>query len=127
MSYIKEKVAYLNGLADGLGLGGDAHGKLIGEIIAVLDSMADAIDENDAAIMEANDCLEDICEELDDIEEYLFDDEDEDEDEDSEFVEFTCPSCGDTVCFTEDMLESGNELICPNCNATVVPSGDKEE
>mgnify|MGYP000886990769 CR=1 FL=1 len=125
MSYIKEKVAYLNGLAAGLGLSDDAHGKLIGEIISVLDSMADAVDENDAAIIDVNDCLEDVCEELDDIEEYLFDDEDDDDDD--EFIEFTCPSCGDTVCFTDDMLESGNELICPNCNAVVVPASEKEE
>ena len=49
--------------------------------------------------------------------------EDEDgDDEDDDFVELQCPECGETIYFDEDMLESGEELLCPNCNALLVPT-----
>lgn len=127
MSYIKEKVAYLHGLADGLDIGADPQGKLITAIIAALDEIADAVDENEAAIMELDECLDDVCEELDTIDEYLFDDEDDDEDEDDDFMEVECPECGETVYFDTSMLESDDDLICPNCNASIVPGFEEED
>ena len=121
MSYIKEKVSYLRGLAEGLGVGSDATGKLLNEIIATLDSMADALDENEAAIMELDECVDDIYEEIDEIDELLYDDEDDD------FVEFECPNCGETAFFDKEMLENSENLICPNCTASIVTEEDDEE
>ena len=123
MSYIKEKVAYLRGLAEGLGVGSDSTGKLISEIIATLDVMADAVDENDAAIMELDECGDDIYEEIDNIAELLYDEEDDDDD----FVEFECPNCGETAYFDKDMLENSEDLICPACNAPIVTDADSDE
>jgi len=74
MGYMKEKVAYIRGLADGLGMEGDPHSRLISAMIAVMDEMADAIDENEVAMADVDECLDDIYEELDAIDEYLFDD-----------------------------------------------------
>ena len=55
-------------------------------------------------------------------------DEDEDEDEeDDDFVELQCPECGETIYFDEDMLESGEELLCPNCNALLVPTLEEDD
>lgn len=122
MSYIKEKVAYLRGLAEGLGVGTDATGKLITEIIATLDTMADAVDENEAAIMELDECVDDIYEEIDAIDELLYDDEDDDG-----FLEFECPNCGETAYFDKDMLENNEDLICPACNAPIVTEEEDEE
>lgn len=119
MGYMKEKVAYIRGLAEGLEIGGDAQGKVLNAMIAAMDEMADAIDENEVAMAEVDECLDDIYDELDSIEECVFDDEDDDDDD---FVEVECPECGETVYFDEDMLESGEELICPNCNATIAPT-----
>ncbi len=123
MSYIKEKVAYLRGLAEGLGVGSDSTGKLISEIIATLDVMADAVDENEAAIMELDECVDDIYEEIDNIDELLYDEEDDDDD----FVEFECPNCGETAYFDKDMLENSEDLICPACNAPIVTDADSDE
>ena len=56
------------------------------------------------------------------------DDEDEDGDEeDDDFVELQCPECGETIYFDEDMLESGEELLCPNCNALLVPTLEEDD
>ena len=81
MGYMKEKVAYLKGLAEGMNIGGEGQGKLLNAMISTMDEMADAIDENEAAMAEIDECLDDIYDELDNIDDYLSDDEDEDEDE----------------------------------------------
>ena len=128
MGYMKEKVAYLRGLADGMEIGGDAQGKLL---LAMIETM----DENEEAIIDLDECIDDICDELSDIDECLdalIDDDDECDcccdDFDDDFVEVECPHCGETVYFDQDMLESDEELICPNCNKPVIPTvqDDKE-
>ncbi|MDR0840303.1 MAG: hypothetical protein LBN26_02820 [Christensenellaceae bacterium] len=125
MGYMKEKVAYLRGMAEGMGIGGDPQGKLIGLMIETMDEMADAIDESELSIQEMDECIDDIYEELDAVEEYLFDDEDEDEFGEDDFLEVECPHCGETVYFDQGMLEA-DDLICPNCNETIL-SGEDEE
>ena len=81
MGYMKEKVAYLKGLAEGMNIGEEGQGKLLNAMMSTMDEMADAIDENEAAMAEIDECLDDIYDELDNIDEYLSDDADEDEDE----------------------------------------------
>ena len=50
MGYMKEKVAYLRGLADGMEIGGDAQSKLLLAMIETMDEMAGTIDENEEAL-----------------------------------------------------------------------------
>lgn len=134
MGYMKEKVAYLRGLADGMEIGGDAQGKLLLAMIEAMDEMAGTIDENEEAIIDLDECIDDICDELSDIDECLdalIDDDDECDcccdDFDDDFVEVECPHCGETVYFDQDMLESDEELICPNCNKPVIPTVRDDE
>ncbi|OQB23307.1 MAG: hypothetical protein BWY11_01911 [Firmicutes bacterium ADurb.Bin182] len=132
MSYIKEKVSYLRGLADGLPIESEAAEKLYTALIETLDAMADAIDENEEAIDELGECVDEIYEDLDDLEDYLFGDEedeenDDDESDDDDFVEIECPNCNEVVYFDQEMLESENDLICPNCNQPVMPAATPEE
>ena len=54
MGYMKEKVAYLRGLADGMEIGGDAQGKLLLAMIETMDEMAGTIDENDVTAIGYN-------------------------------------------------------------------------
>ena len=67
-----------------------------------------------------------IDDDLQDVEDALYDEDDEDDDEDyfddyDEFddeaeplYEVQCPTCGDTICVDESMLCEG-EIDCPNC------------
>ena len=117
MGYMKEKVAYLKGLAEGMNIGGEGQGKLLNAMISTMDEMADAIDENEAAMAEIDECLDDIYDELDNIDDYLSDDEDEDEDEEDDdeayededddedgdgLIEYECPHCGTVIFFDEN-------------------------
>ncbi len=113
MSYISEKVAYLDGLAEGLSIDDSKEGKLLRSIIDVLGSIAEQLEEHDEALDDVNDCVEDLYETLDE------DDKDQDGDEDQEFFEIVCPSCGETIYFDEDMLDSEDGLICPCCNEPI--------
>ena len=60
-----------------------------------------------------------MSEDLEDVEDYLFDGEDGDEEDyadeyEAGLYEITCPNCGEVVCVDEDMLAS-DDLTCPNC------------
>ena len=122
---ITEKVAYLKGLAEGLGLDKDSkEGKLFAAIIDVLDDMALEIEDMQELQMELSEGLDAVSDDLEDIEDIVYeewdeDDEDEyEEDEEEEDSEdcyaTTCPTCEEEIFFDESILEEG-EVICPNC------------
>ena len=126
MSKVGEKVAYLKGLAEGLGVNGETEqGKLMLAMIDTLEALAKNSEEIDERVEELSEYVEEIDSDVSDLEEALFlDDEDE---EDDDFVELQCPECGETIYFDEDMLESGEELLCPNCNALLVPTLEEDD
>lgn len=123
---INEKVAYLKGLLEGMELDTTKkEGKLLAAIIDVLEDISldleDLWDQTDE-LMEGLDAVSD---DLEDVEDVLFEDDDEEDDEDSEYYEddldededcyaTTCPTCEETIYFDESVLEEG-EVICPNC------------
>ena len=124
---IMEKVAYLKGLAEGLELDVEKkEGKLLAAIIDVLDDMALEIEDMQEVQMELSEGLDAVSDDLEDVEDIVYedwdedyeDDEDEDEDEEEEETEdcyaTTCPTCEEVIYFDETILEDG-EVICPNC------------
>ena len=137
MSYVKEKVSYLRGLCDGLGINDEVQRKMYAAIIDTLDAVADTLDENEATIAELDECVSDIYDALDDVEDELYgdedteDDDDEDDDDDEfdedDFIEVKCPHCGEIIYFDQEMLSSRDELICPSCNEKVVPAVDEDD
>ena len=117
---VSEKVAYLKGLAEGLGLDAESkEGKLFAAIIDVLDEMAEEILDLEEEMADIEEGLDAVSDDLSEVEEALyeledeFDDEDEDEDEEDCFMT-TCPACEEEIFFDETVLEDG-EVVCPNC------------
>ena len=121
---ITEKVAYLRGLADGLGID-DAtkEGKLLAAIIDVLDDMALEIEDMQEVQLELSEGLDAVSDDLEDVEDIVYEDWDEEEEEDEEDEEeeesedcyaTTCPTCEEEIFFDESILNDG-EVICPNC------------
>lgn len=125
---LTEKVSYLQGMMDGLGLDDSTkEGKVLLQMSEILTEMAHAVEDIQDEVDEVTELVEVIDQDLSDVEDFLEEDEDEDgcscgcEDDDEEFdfddedlYEVTCPSCGDTICLNEDMLEEGS-IDCPNC------------
>ena len=135
---LSEKSAYLKGLMEGMKLDTETNeGKLISEIISMLQDVA----ENVSDLEEVVDCISDeldcIEEDLDNIDDYLMDDDDDeydddydedddyedaDEDDDQDEYDFgsetlyevKCPTCGEVITIDEEMLDEG-ATTCPNC------------
>lgn len=120
MSKISEKVAYLDGLMEGLDLEDVKLKKLFTAVIDALDEIAEEISDHEDAIAEIDESLDEVYDVMDDYDEILFGEDDEDEEEeDDDFFEVVCPNCGETVYFDEDMLDNPEGLLCPNCNETI--------
>lgn len=120
---VSEKVAYLKGLADGLGIKDSTNeGKLMLAVIDVLEAMADDIEAVDAHAKDLSDCISDINEDMEYLEDLCIgdmddeaDDDDEDydeadDDDDDDVCTGCCGSCGD---------EQEYEVTCPKCGETI--------
>ena len=141
---LTEKSAYIKGLAEGLELDKTTkEGKILAALMELVDEMAQEISDIQSDIEEIdedldylNDYVEELDEDLEAVEDFLDDedweeDEEEEDDEDffcdgdcegcdgcdgedEEFFEIVCPSCGETVCFDQEL--DPENLICPACN-----------
>ena len=139
-----EKVAYLKGLAEGIGIDPDKkEGKILSTILDILEDLA--LDQEDLgdAIDELEEGLDAVSDDLADVEEILFgdgpyeeidDDDDEDWDDDEAedwdgetvFYEAECPACGETVTFDEGVLNQGG-IQCPACGEQLEFELDQDE
>ena len=126
---LSEKTAYLKGLADGMKISTESdQGKLLHEIINVLEDVSDSIGALEDECDRLNEYVEELDEDLGDVEDYLFDDEEDydeededdydddydDEDYDDDVIEVECPNCGETICVPPTVDYA--HLICPACN-----------
>ena len=117
---ISEKVAYLKGLAEGLGLDTEKskEGKLISVMIGILEDVGlslEDLEENALALGEEIDVLSD---DLEDVENLVYDEDDlDDEDEedyDDDWFEVDCPTCNEPIIVGEQDLDEGT-VECPHC------------
>ena len=131
MNYLKEKVSYLKGLADGMQINDTTNeGKLLKAIIDVLDDIALAVDDIEEVQEELSEQVDEMDEDLAEVESLIYDyadddecdccecDEDE-EDEDEEIIaEFDCPHCGETVNLADAFMKK-DSILCPHCNKEI--------
>ena len=148
---IKEKVAYLKGLAEGLGLDSESkEGKLIAIIIDTLADVSEeleALTENALDIGDELDALSDSLADVEDIlydEDYDFDDDEDDYDDfgsfgDDDFscgcgcggpsdivYEVACPACDAEIVLEESSLAFGS-TNCPSCGETLEFEFDEDD
>ncbi|MFV0497537.1 MAG: CD1247 N-terminal domain-containing protein [Candidatus Fimivivens sp.] len=127
---VTERVAYLKGLTEGLDLDTSSkEGKLLNAIIDVLDDIAFEVSDLQEVVGELGEQIDMIDEDLDGLEEIVYDDEEYDDDcccQDGDLYEIVCPSCGDSIYLDEDMVEEG-EMDCPNCSEHLEFDFDEEE
>ena len=117
---VKEKVAYLKGLAEGLGVDTESkEGKLFSGIIDALSVMAEEIEELNDNALDIGEELDALSDDLADVEEFLFDDDYDDDDDDFDYFGFDDDDydddddgCGCAFCGGEDF---SLEIECPKC------------
>ena len=116
MSYFTEKAAYLKGLAEGLDVDASTkEGKLLNAIIDVISDMADEIE----VLGEQQDDMLDIINDIADDECDCDCDCDCCDSDDLDYFEIQCEKCGDTICLDEELLDSDEEIVCPNCGEVI--------
>ena len=123
---ITEKVAYLKGLMEGMKIDTETNeGKILSAMVDILEDIGLELEDLWNAQGELEDGLDVVSDDLEDIEDIVYDEDDEDESFDDEYYEddaeededcyaTTCPTCEETIYFDESVLEDG-EVICPNC------------
>lgn len=126
---LKEKAAYLKGLAEGLGIDSESkEGKLISVIIETIAEMSEEIEELNENALDIGEELDAISSDLRDVEDYLFDDEFDDYDDfigfdnddyddfDDEADESCEEECDCAFCSGADF---SYETTCPFCGAEI--------
>ncbi len=143
-----EKVAYVKGLAEGLGYDNTSkEGKILAAILDILEDVAHDIEDLEENAWDLGEAIDQVSDDLAELEDIVYDeDEDYDDgecegcpgcdgdvDEDGEpvFYELTCPACGNTITIDEDVLDLGG-IDCPNCGEKlefegVEPIEDEED
>lgn len=125
---ISEKVAYLKGLAEGLGLEDDTskEAKVISVMIGILEEIGLTLEDMDEALEVIEEEMDAISDDLAEVEDVLFEDEDEDDDDhdhhhhghddldEDDFFETDCPNCNEVLVIDESVLLAGN-IECPAC------------
>ena len=122
---ITEKVAYLKGLMEGMKLDTESNeGKILSAMADILEDISLELEDLWDSQTELEDGLDVVSDDLEDIEDIVYDEDDEesfndeyyedDAEEDEDCYATTCPTCEETIYFDESVLEDG-EVICPNC------------
>ena len=117
MSVISEKVAYLEGLMEGMKISPDTNeGKLFAEILSVLADIGESIEEIEDAQDELFDAVYELEDDVDEL--FGYDGEYDDYDDEDEFV-IACPSCGESFYVYEEDLLSEEPIECPSCGQEI--------
>ena len=129
---VTEKVAYLKGLTEGLGLDtGTKEGKVLSAIVDTLDIIAVSLADVEENALALGDEIDEISEDLADVEKIVYgEDEDDfadDEDEDGDTLyEVKCPTCNEEITVDGDVLSLGG-IECPKCGEKLEFDFDGDE
>ncbi len=131
MKDVLKQVAYLRGLAEGMELEDSKEGRVIGQMLSLLEDMADYIDFLREQQEDMEDYMESIDSDLTDLEDEVYGDDECDCgcccDED--LIDVECPNCHEIVSFDAAVLDDDDliEVTCPVCNAVVYTNDEEIE
>ena len=123
---ISEKVAYIRGLYDGLGLDVEKSGeaRILSEVLDVLGQIGAQMGGTETSLDRLFDELDDLRDSVADLENAVFDEDDGDTDED--FFEIPCPTCGEDLVVDDEALAAG-VVDCPACGGKFALSFEDED
>lgn len=132
MKDVLKQVAYLQGLADGMELEDSKEGRVISEMLNLLEDMADYIDFLREQQEDMEDYMESIDSDLSDLEDEVYGDEEcccDDTCCSEDMIDVECPNCHEIVRFDSAILDDEDlvEVTCPVCNAVVYTNDEDIE
>lgn len=122
MGYLQEKVSYIRGLADGLGIDAEEkQGRVLLKMLELLEDIVDSVEDNEATVTELNESVESLSEDLAELEDHVYGSDGMD-------TEIRCPHCGEMVYLdTDSPFDEDGEPICPHCRALLLGDDDDED
>lgn len=128
---LTEKMAYLQGLIEGLDIDTSSkEGKILMQMSELMKEVVIYVDDLQSQVDELTELCDDLDRDLGDLEREVYNIDDDcccDDDcdfddecdcdcccDDDESYEIECPNCGEIIEFDESVLEEGS-LDCPNC------------
>lgn len=127
-----ERASYIRGLMEGLELDPKAkETKVLNAMLELLDDLCVSVEELEDGFDLLSEQVDEIDEDLGNVEEDFYGLEEEGcchhhhDADDAEF-EVTCPSCGETIQLSDEMLEEGG-ITCPSCGETLEFDFDDDE
>lgn len=115
---VGKRVAYIKGLAKGMEIDtGSKEGKLLVELIDVLEDVAKEIEELQEDVEYLDEEMTSLSDDVDFLEDMVLDIDEEDDfdlDEEPVFYQVKCPSCDNEITIDEDVFELGR-IECPKC------------
>lgn len=112
MELIQQEISYLRGFLAGDQTIGDQHHQVYDRLLTVIEDLSEELRQHRLRLTELEEYVEVVDEDLDDVEQILF--------EDAELVEMTCPACEEEILIDQEDLEDPSmELLCPNCQMTL--------
>jgi hypothetical protein len=145
---LKEQVAYLRGLSEGLEIDAKSKsGKLLLAIVDTLSVVSDEIEDLYENALDIGDELDAISDDLANVEDFVYDDDDDDDlffdydDDDDDcdegcFCDFcngadlaidvVCPACNAEIVFHKSALMREG-INCPECDKLLVFDEDEDE
>ena len=133
---ISEKVAYIQGLYDGLGLDGEKSGeaRILSELLDVMKEVGQRIDGIDTVLDGFDEELDTLGDTVAELEDAVFDEDNDggdgeddgfDGDLDEDFFEIPCPTCGEDLVVDDEALAAG-VVDCPACGGKFALSFEDE-
>lgn len=126
---ISEKVAYIQGMFDGMDLdkSESKEARVLSEILDVLKEIGEELEDLDATVDEFAEELDAVSDDLADVEDVVFEDEEDDDyEEDDESFEVDCPNCGEELLIDDEVIAAGI-VDCPNCGEKFALSLESDE
>jgi hypothetical protein len=115
MGSLREEVAYLHGLTNGLDVkGNSSEEKLLLNIIDALDRFAEEFEDVRTTQQDLEKYVEAIDEDLTELQEEIYEETDD-------YVEMECPECHEKISVEANLLEEPGavEVSCPSCGGIV--------
>ena len=139
MGELRDKVAFLQGMAEGMALNPDTpEHKLLLKMLDVLKDFSQELEDLGDAHEELTEYVDNIDDDLGMLEEMLFEDEFDDDfdgidDEDDDHaplegeMEYECPHCGFQTKFDLAEFDFEEDYLCPQCHKSFFPEVDDDE
>lgn len=138
MQELKERMAYVKGLAAGTDLNRNSpEGRILAEMMDLLDEVIRAVDKLQIYHEDLEEYVGAIDEDLTDLENDFYDEYDEqidaygstdetDDLDDIEYLELECPNCKELVYVDQDVFDDDDvvEVLCPECHEVILMNDD---